>query len=428
MASKSVTYWLGLFNVDTWNEFKSAGMKVMGFNEKKWSIAQRLKEGDRILCYLTKVSAFVSVLEVTGEAFQSKKRIWKDGLYPVRIGVKPITEVPTTWAIQMNSLKESLSIFKGLKNRSAWSIWVRSAPRKWPAEDGRLIERKLSSRKKGLKETASEGGSKTKPAIKKKKASKAKSNETSVVRVVRRVGEIAESFDEPLGARDAVLSGNKVTGYSVNFPIWDTCRPTKVCIETCYYSKGYNTWTNALKHQLKVYNSARKDPKEFAGRIALEYDKHNLTYIRWNGGGDLFPESVESINYLGEQRRDINIWVVTRKPELAAKIEQAKNVYIHFSLDKHSLDRKKKFEQLSKLSSNYFYSYQTEAEEMPSEEKLKDVSVMFFDRYKPTGDYSWMNHEIVCPLNETDDISNTCGSCRRCFNGKAVKSRAIRKL
>jgi hypothetical protein len=43
-----------------------------------------------------------------------------------------------------------------------------------------------------------------------------------------------------LDQRETVFSHNKVTGWSVNLPIAKTCQPSKVCINTCYFS-GPNT-------------------------------------------------------------------------------------------------------------------------------------------------------------------------------------------
>ena len=118
----------------------------------------------------------------------------------------------------------------------------------------------------------------------------------------------------------------------------------------------------------------------------MEYDRLQLSFIRWNGGGDLFPESVQAINYLGRVRPDIFIWVVTRIPELAAQIEEAENVYVHFSLDRHSWSRLRKLESLPKKTKKYFYSYQCEPKEIPDPKKMKEVSVLFFDEYVPNTD------------------------------------------
>jgi hypothetical protein len=62
-------HYLGLFTVESWREFKAHGGQVMGFTEKKRLMAGRLKPGDRILCYVSKVSTFVGVMEVAGPTF-----------------------------------------------------------------------------------------------------------------------------------------------------------------------------------------------------------------------------------------------------------------------------------------------------------------------------------------------------------------------
>ena len=47
-------------------------------------------------------------------------------------------------------------------------------------------------------------------------------------------------------------------------------------------------------------------------------------FMRWNGGGDLFAENVEAINYLGRKRPDIKIWNLS--------IGWAMEVVIHFGM------------------------------------------------------------------------------------------------
>ncbi len=89
----SPRYFVGVFTVESWREFKRHGGRLMGFNEKKASAAARLRPGDRILCYLSKVSAFVGFMEVTGPSHYDTTPIWSDGLYPVRLPVQVVTEV-----------------------------------------------------------------------------------------------------------------------------------------------------------------------------------------------------------------------------------------------------------------------------------------------------------------------------------------------
>jgi len=423
------TYWLALFTVTSWTECLAIGGNIIGFNDNRWGTAQKIQPGDKILCYLTKVSAFVAVLEVTEPAFQSSEQIWQESLFPVRIGVTTVTRVPTAHAIQITSLRDRLSIFKGLKHPNAWSIRVRSAPTRWQTRDGEVIERELSSREQagdnyparpGSPPVAVSGNSLAEQPARAPRSSQGK---TVVARIIDKTNAIAADYNETLGPRESVLSGNRVTGYSVNFPISETCKPTRVCVSTCYFATGYNAWSNALRSQLRNLAAVRQDHQGFADRVALEYDKLELSFLRWNGGGDLFPESVKAINYLSNTRPDLRLWVVTRLPEYAALIEQSPHVFIHFSLDRHSLKRREEFESLTKLSDNYYYSYQAEPGEIPTVSDLTGTSVLFFDSYDLPDDYSHIAADLVCPLNETSDITDTCEQCRRCFNGTASEHR-----
>ena len=59
------TYWLDLFTGITWEELLASGANISGFRETRRKMVQRIKPGDYLLCYLTGVSRFIGVLEVT---------------------------------------------------------------------------------------------------------------------------------------------------------------------------------------------------------------------------------------------------------------------------------------------------------------------------------------------------------------------------
>jgi hypothetical protein len=52
-----------------------------------------------------------------------------------------------------------------------------------------------------------------------------------------------------------------VTGWSVSLPIAKTCQPSKVCINTCYFSKGGSSRTASLNKLVRVYNSITGVPR-----------------------------------------------------------------------------------------------------------------------------------------------------------------------
>lgn len=414
---------LGVFTVESWREFLRYGGQVMGFNAKKAGIASRLLPGDRILCYLSKVSAFVGWMEVIGPSYVDTKPLWSDGLYPIRLPVRVVEELALSNSVPIKSLRQELSFMRGRGEGGGWSIYVRSSPRRWNASDAAIVRSAISTHTKRAIEVANTNATspETEALISGKSVKLNFKTDSRVMRVIRKMQALlAEDSTKVIGSYDKVLSFNKVTGYSVNVPIASTCRPTATCLETCYFAKGAPSWTNSLKHQAAVQNLITHDPKGFAERVALEYDQLGLTFLRWNGGGDLFAESVAAINYLGRVRPDIILWVVTRIPELAAQIDHLENVFIHFSLDRHSLNRREKFIQLKPRSTNYFFSYQCEPGELPPHDRLGHAAVLFFDNYHPAGNLDGYKKEIVCPLNGKENITQTCVKCRRCFNGNAV--------
>jgi len=251
---------------------------------------------------------------------------------------------------------------------------------------------------------------------------KAGSNAPTVAKLIKRSQTQFGTYTATLKAGESMLSYNKVTGCSVNFPIAETCSPSKLCIKTCYFARGGPSWPESLKKQYRLYNSVRADPEAAADRLAAEIKrKRKITFLRWNGGGDLFAESVAMLNKFAKLCPDLPIWVVTRLPHHAANVEQASNVFVHFSLDAHSKDRRNTFEKTPKKTANYFYSYQCDRGEQPNADQLAGISVLFYDCYKPPANYPAIQDEVICPLNKETDITGVCEWCRRCFNGNAVK-------
>lgn len=70
------TYWIDLFTIGTWKGVLDHGGDVSGLSEKRRATVQRIKPGDYLLCYLTRVSRWVGVLELTGEPFFDETPIW----------------------------------------------------------------------------------------------------------------------------------------------------------------------------------------------------------------------------------------------------------------------------------------------------------------------------------------------------------------
>ena len=100
---------------------------------------QRIKPGDYLLCYLTRVSRFIGVLEVTSEAFRDKTQIWKDETFPCRVKVKAIVALTPETAVPLDQLKDELSVLSGFGKSWTWTGHFRGSPAKWKPTDGEAV-------------------------------------------------------------------------------------------------------------------------------------------------------------------------------------------------------------------------------------------------------------------------------------------------
>lgn len=133
------SYWLDLFTDKTWREFLKAGATVSGFSALRWNTVKRIRPNDYLLCYLTGISRWIGVLEVTGDPFQDTSKIWSEWDFPSRLPVQVVAKLTPGTAVPVVEMWDTLSIFKDLKNPNRWSGPFRASPAKWKKQDGEAV-------------------------------------------------------------------------------------------------------------------------------------------------------------------------------------------------------------------------------------------------------------------------------------------------
>jgi hypothetical protein len=141
------TYWLDLFTVETWKEFQDHGSDVSGFSEKRWTTVQKIKPGDYLLCYLTRASRWVGVLEAIGQPFFDEEPIWSSQVYPSRVQVKALLALAPEHGVPVLEMREELTVFRGLDNPNRWQGPFRGSPVRWKSADGEAVIRALEEAK-----------------------------------------------------------------------------------------------------------------------------------------------------------------------------------------------------------------------------------------------------------------------------------------
>ena len=136
-------YWLDLFTGKTWDEFLRAGGDVSGFRSSRRKSVRKISIGDYLVCYLTGVSRFVGVLEVTGEPFTDESKIWSDESFPERLRVKALVTLTPEIGVPVSDILDRFSWSPNLKSPIAWTGHFRGSPVQWDRQDGEMVVRAI---------------------------------------------------------------------------------------------------------------------------------------------------------------------------------------------------------------------------------------------------------------------------------------------
>jgi hypothetical protein len=151
-----MAYWLDLFTPYTWERFQDHGADISGFRPRQRKIAfGRVKQGDKFLCYLVRLSRWCGILTVSSDAFEDATPIFADDNDPflIRFRVTPVImlDFEHSIPIEVPELWNNLSFTKNLVAGSfgwAQSARMRQSLFQISDNDGGLISEILQ--KQGL--------------------------------------------------------------------------------------------------------------------------------------------------------------------------------------------------------------------------------------------------------------------------------------
>ncbi|MBK1990163.1 EVE domain-containing protein [Sphaerospermopsis aphanizomenoides BCCUSP55] len=142
-----MAYYLNIFSPDTYEAFSKSSRDISGFPEHQENAANRIKVGDKFICYMTKLSRWIGVLEVQSEYFSDKTPIFvtQDDPYVIRFKVKPLVWLPKEKAIPIhdNRVWDHLSFTKDFDNSKSknWTGKLRRSLNPLNDNDGHLLEK-----------------------------------------------------------------------------------------------------------------------------------------------------------------------------------------------------------------------------------------------------------------------------------------------
>src|SRR5690606_15932692 len=137
-----MAYYLNLFSPSTYETFSRSDQQISGFRISQKKLAERVKPGDRFICYMTGLSRWVGVLEIQSKSFIDNTPYYfeEDDPFVVRFKVRPLVWLPVehTIPIHEDSVWDTLSFTRGHdKATSQWTGRLRSSLSQLDESDGR---------------------------------------------------------------------------------------------------------------------------------------------------------------------------------------------------------------------------------------------------------------------------------------------------
>lgn len=152
-----MSYYLDIFSPETYESFVKSSQDITGFRLRQSNAAKKIKPGDKLICYMTKLSRWIGILEVLSESFvdDSPRFYSKNDPFVVRFKVKPVVWLPKeqTIPIREDFVWNRLSITKGHeKHSSSWTGLFRGSLNRLDEADGEFLESILLAQVNNSKE------------------------------------------------------------------------------------------------------------------------------------------------------------------------------------------------------------------------------------------------------------------------------------
>lgn len=141
-----MAYFLNLFSPETYETFLHSKRNISGFRIRQENAAGKIHPGDKFICYLTKLSRWIAVLEVMGDYFVDETPIYypENDPFVVRFEVVPVVclEKELTIPIHEPFVWDVLSFTRSHPHNSyQWTGKVRASLNRLNDADGRFLEK-----------------------------------------------------------------------------------------------------------------------------------------------------------------------------------------------------------------------------------------------------------------------------------------------
>jgi predicted RNA-binding protein len=120
---------------------------VIGAKERRRALAEQIERGDRIVFYVTRLQAFGGIVEVTGDMYEDRTKIWpgkpgKADAYPWRFETEPLVVLEEEDFVPAVELAGELEHVRKWPAEH-WTLAFQGQLRRVSEADARLLERHI---------------------------------------------------------------------------------------------------------------------------------------------------------------------------------------------------------------------------------------------------------------------------------------------
>lgn len=149
-----MAYYLDLFSPETYEAFTKSKQDISGFRPRQENAASKVRIGDKLVCYVTKLSRWIGILEVTSAYFRDDTPIFYSANDPfvIRFKVRTMAWLPKEKAIPVReeNVWDALSFTREYdKDGSHWTGKFRNSLNLISDTDGRFLESLILSQVSG---------------------------------------------------------------------------------------------------------------------------------------------------------------------------------------------------------------------------------------------------------------------------------------
>jgi hypothetical protein len=151
-----VAYFIDLFSPETYEAFGQSTRDVSGFRIRHKNVAGKIKPGDMLVCYLTRLSRWFGLLEVVDGPFIDNSPIFvpENDPFVLRFRVKPVVWLDAVTAIPIHEdrIWKTLTFTRTLEKTSlGWTGKVRGSLARLDDRDGAFLADELRTQSAQLK-------------------------------------------------------------------------------------------------------------------------------------------------------------------------------------------------------------------------------------------------------------------------------------